>query len=1180
MNAIAQAVKNPWLVQAIGVLALALLLEFLGPLVAIAGVAPLASEALRWTAIGVLVVGWVIGRLVAELRAARKDRRFIDALAQPGSEEPNEPKVADERLELLGASFQRALAVLRETRSRRRGDRQYLYELPWYLIIGPPGSGKTTALLNSGLKFPLADRVGREPIRGIGGTRHCDWLFSDEAVLIDTAGRYTTQESDRAVDAAEWGGFLELLKRHRPARPINGVLVAFSVSNLLQQSQDERARHAKAIRQRLKELYEKLAIRFPVYVLFTKCDLVAGFNDFFADLGEEARTQVWGETFPAETPAADPIASFAAAYGELLERLDQRTLARIHGERDLARRARILAFPQQMALLKPAALDFLEAAFAANRYEQRPLLRGVYLTSGTQEGTPIDRLMGLLAAAFRLDRQQAPVYSGRGRSYFLTRLLKEVIFPEAELAGIDPRVERRRRWLQLGAYGAVGALALFLLLAWTLSYQRNRSAIAAAQAALERFRAAPLDTSSLGGNLRTLAPKLDALLAVRDLYRPYGITADFGLSQEGKLGQAGQHAYAAWLKGYFLPINQRWLADRMGGPEAANPEILYQLLRVYLMLGQPERLDPKVAGAWIRSDWERDLVAEPVLLQSLSRHLDHLLQLPLDPLPSDDNLVALVRARLSQVPRAVQLYARFKNEALLDHSHDLALGTTLGPPAEQVFVAADGRAIGALTVPGLYTAWGYTHLFLGNSLEFVKGAVAENWVLGQDTALDPQAVERLHRDVERLYLADYRRAWSDLLGAIRLRRARDVNQTVAMLDLLSRPDSPVRALLQAVEQNTALTKLAPPVPPSGPAQATPDERTQKLLAAARLAGGAGGDDPAAEVEAAFKDLAYLVQGGGDRPAPLDAVLKTLAGVQDSLLQAAGAPPAGDQALKSAAGRVAGSGAPTAQAKAELGRLPEPLKGWFLTLASAGESQTLAQTLAGAKGELNAMLKAGVAAPCRAAFNGRYPFSPGSRSEVTLLDFAKLLAPNGVIDQYFQANLKTFVDVNRPVWAEVAVDRQTLGLSPATLRQFQNAAKIRAAFFPTGGAAPAVAFDLKPLALDDTVATFRLTVDGQEVLYRHGPEQVTHLQWPGPNAGSGARLVFETVDGRQVSRAQEGAWALFRLLDEAVVERMAPEQFRVTFQAEAYSARYELRAASVYNPFGLPELKEFHCPDNL
>lgn len=126
----------------------------------------------------------------------------------------------------------------------------------------------------------------------------------------------------------------------------------------------------------------------------------------------------------------------------------------------------------------------------------------------------------------------------------------------------------------------------------------------------------------------------------------------------------------------------------------------------------------------------------------------------------------------------------------------------------------------------------------------------------------------------------------------------------------------------------------------------------------------------------------------------------------------------------------------------------------------------------------------------------------------------------------------------------------------------------------------MAFDLKPLALDDTVATFRLTVDGQEVLYRHGPEQVTHLQWPGPNAGSGARLVFETVDGRQVSRAQEGAWALFRLLDEAVVERMAPEQFRVTFQAEAYSARYELRAASVYNPFGLPELKEFHCPDNL
>jgi len=86
----------------------------------------------------------------------------------------------------------------------------------------------------------LAERLGQQKIRGIGGTRNCDWWFSDQAVLLDTAGRYTTQQSDRDVDAAAWRSFLELLKKSRPRRPINGVLVTVSVADLLQQSASER----------------------------------------------------------------------------------------------------------------------------------------------------------------------------------------------------------------------------------------------------------------------------------------------------------------------------------------------------------------------------------------------------------------------------------------------------------------------------------------------------------------------------------------------------------------------------------------------------------------------------------------------------------------------------------------------------------------------------------------------------------------------------------------------------------------------------------------------------------------------------------------------------------------------------------------------------------------------------
>ncbi len=126
----------------------------------------------------------------------------------------------------LRDKLRQALVKLRKSKPGRK----HLYELPWYVMIGPPGAGKTTAIVNSGLQFPLADDMGKGAIGGVGGTRNCDWWFTENAVLIDTAGRYTTQESDAVHDNGAWLGFLNLLKKHRSRQPINGAIVAISLS--------------------------------------------------------------------------------------------------------------------------------------------------------------------------------------------------------------------------------------------------------------------------------------------------------------------------------------------------------------------------------------------------------------------------------------------------------------------------------------------------------------------------------------------------------------------------------------------------------------------------------------------------------------------------------------------------------------------------------------------------------------------------------------------------------------------------------------------------------------------------------------------------------------------------------------------------------------------------------------
>ena len=168
------------------------------------------------------------------------------------------------------------------------------------MFIGAPGSGKTTALINSGLKFPLEQRVGKGAVRGVGGTRNCDWWFTDEAVFLDTAGRYTTQDSDAASDSEGWKEFLALLGKYRKRRPVNGIVLTISAQDLMTQGDAGREAHVEAARRRLNELTQELHIQLPVYVMVTKCDMVAGFTEYFDDLTQEGRAQVWGVTFPYE----------------------------------------------------------------------------------------------------------------------------------------------------------------------------------------------------------------------------------------------------------------------------------------------------------------------------------------------------------------------------------------------------------------------------------------------------------------------------------------------------------------------------------------------------------------------------------------------------------------------------------------------------------------------------------------------------------------------------------------------------------------------------------------------------------------------------------------------------------------------------------------------------------------
>jgi type VI secretion system protein ImpL len=597
--------RSRWMLGALALAAFALVAWFTGELVALGDWRPFETAGGRATLILVAAAAWIGWELLRARRTRRENERLLQVLA--GGDEADSAARAAREIAVLRQRFEEAAAILKKARFKGAdGERRYVHELPWYVFIGAPGSGKTTALVNSGLRFPLKGAGGDPALAGVGGTRNCDWWFTEEAVLLDTAGRYTTQESDLAADAAAWLGFLDLIKRFRPRRPLNGALVTLSVSDLMLWDDEQRKRYAWHVRARVAELHDRLGVRFPVYLLVTKADLLAGFMEFFGELDAPARARVWGATF---SPAADgfllgsPGQRFAEDFRQLEERLYGELLERLTEERDLQRRAAAYRFPQEFHGLGPLVAQFLDHAFAGAPGASEPMLRGVYFTSGTQEGSPIDRVLGTLARSFRLERPDRPapaggVAGGSGKSFFLMRLLREVIFPEAGLAGADEGLERRARRLRGLAYGAIAAIAVALAALWTASFRGNRDFVAAAQASAQ---AAKAELAKLGppapGDEAQMVQALNALRILPGGYRDQksgtAIVPDFGLSQAGKIGAQALRAYRHALRDALFPRLARSLEAEIRQAEHSGArERLGEALDAYLSLYGGGKADP------------------------------------------------------------------------------------------------------------------------------------------------------------------------------------------------------------------------------------------------------------------------------------------------------------------------------------------------------------------------------------------------------------------------------------------------------------------------------------------------------------------------------------------------------------------------------------------------------------
>ncbi|PVX75211.1 type VI secretion system membrane subunit TssM [Paraburkholderia unamae] len=1174
--------KRRIVLSLLGVIALALIVWIEGPLFAWAGSAPLESATSRWIVVAALFLLWALYWVARWLRARLANVTFTRVVTQGADQAAPGKQESDADVAALRQRFEEAMAILRKSRVKGRFGSQYVYQLPWYMFVGAPGTGKTTALTHSGLKFPLSAQLGKNVVGGVGGTRNCDWWFTDEAVLLDTAGRFTTQDSFAAADQAAWSGFLQLLRKYRPRRPLNGVIVALSVHDLLQLSDTQRALQANAVHERLKELYERLGTRFPVYVVVTMCDLLAGFVEFFDDLGRDEREQVWGVTFALDENGqpGDVLAQFPEQFDALEKRLQARVLRRMQQETDTRRRALAYGFPQQFAGLRGVLQTFLNEAFSSSRYEQPVLLRGVYFTSGTQEGRPIDRVMSAVAVALGLQAQVVLPDAAAGRAYFITRLLRDVIFQEEGLAGTNRRLERRRAWMQRIALGVIGLATVFALAAFFVSYQRNVAYIGRVDQQAKSLQQLAQGAQA-SDNPLSLLPLLNAArdlpggYAQRDASVPW--LSRVGLWQGDKLGVEAQSAYRRLLRQTLLPLVVRRMEEELRRGDANNPDYQYEVLRAYLMLGDPTHYDADAVRLWADVDWQRGPLRDATDAQrnDIDGHLAALFEPAFfDPsLPLDKDLVAQARTNLARMPLAQRMFNRVKRDLDAEKLAGFSVAGAAGQNASLVLARKSGAPL-TRGVPGAYTRAGYRK-FLSLRDAAVLDIARDNWVLGRDEqVLTPQAAEDVKSAMTQLYYDEYIREWDALLGDIDVVPFDGIDKGARVAYALGNADSPLRAVMVAAAQETTLGNIGD-VTLAAQAGAVLGGKIDAMKKRLESALGNQPDDSGAApapaqinpVDAHFQPLHDLVgKPGAQGPSPLDTQLAALKDAA-TYLQAAdtarrqGLPPPPADAISKL--KLASQGAP-----APLAAVVSDVSTGATALMAGGE-----------RARLNALWLANVGQLCKQALDGRYPLVRASTRDATPDDFGRLLAPGGLIDDFFQKNLQNYVDMSGPTW-RWRQGSESIGIPDDVLLQFQRAAQIRDALFRAGGRDVSVRFTVKPVAIDPSLTQFTLDIDGQQWVAKPGATEGMGFQWPSGKGTNQAHVEFTPPGGGSAPHA-DGPWALLHLMDTANLQQAGqPDRFRMSFVSDGRRVDLELDASSVTNPFRRGVLDQFRCPDHL
>lgn len=1061
--------------------------------------------------------------------------------------------------------------------------KDYIYQKPWFLVLGAPGVGKTTSILNSGLNFPIGTV---ENVAKLSGTKDCDWFLTDEALLLDTAGRFIEQDN-QAKNSEDWKELLSLLKRCRPKQPINGLVLMVGVDDILKGDEDYIQNQLSEFRIRLQELQTSFNTMFPLYLLINKIDLIPGFDQYFNYLSEEDRSKVLGVQLDALSENS------AEQINHIVERLDEisRTIElnifhsvaynnQQNEPSDLA-----LSFASEFANFIANLKAYLKKLLNLSKYDSHLYLGGVYFSSSAQQS---------------INHSQAPVnsryslkskYSGEGtfgvvpksKAYFLNHFYQFVLAETSNLAGVDAQWLKKQRRLYWGACVMLLLLSAGIITLMVQYYLKNANYLSIVNDNVTDAK--KLANSVNASNAMELLDFADKVKTIptRDIPESLlqtGPLNDVSFGKQAIINGAAQAKYRQLIEENLNGLIEESIEHRLSqGVSGGSSAGLYQHLKAYLMLHQSQHYDKKFIAQWVETNlvsgvlggYDGESLAELnkiLMARNIAPTHDYnakLVQEARDLLTNQD-LANIVYADLIQ-------YAQTIDEKSLPSVSFVSMG---GASTQNLFRRVSGKTLNA-PMPVLYTKDGYRSLFLPYVTTRVSGFYKrEKWVVGDGAFLISE--EDTLSDIYQKYTDDYIAYWKQYIADVKMLEPKNLQQTIVMSKQLSEKKSALAGIIRGIVDNTNLIHVTDARTNS----AQPQERSAPT-ADATTATTASPNPPAKasvpmdgylqDVAANFSQFHILVQTSEGSSSQLDEITKSINDLYVYLVALQMSMQNNDALMP--------DNKPVVNYQAQISRLPEPFKPMLdqfvgqISQTSKDYQQSYKETqkqmevdeekkivLAIAEQQDNS-----VKASCQSLIANKYPISKSASEEVSLKELEQVFGSKGLYLQTLNSNIMANNQPSTPFKTLLeGSNRQPI---------YENAQGINARYL-AGADKPSLNFTLKVVSMDKDIKELIINYDANKMMYYHGPQKSMRVTWPTNTNALSLKAV--TFDNQTHTIETKGEWAIFRLMDKATrtVNTKEGNGVIATFDFDKHDVHLELKSVSGANPFLLTGLRGFVC----